>query len=121
MSDVRRGRDTVLDRPVAIKLLRGDRDPRSVARFEREARVLARLVHPNVVGVFDVDAEGDERFIVMELVEGATLREVLKAEGWLAPQRAAKMPRPVVDLGRGRPLLWLRSEVEAWARSTGRL
>jgi eukaryotic-like serine/threonine-protein kinase len=62
--------DTALDRPVAIKLLRGERDRVSIARVEREARVLARLHHPNVVTVFDVDAEGDERFIVMELSKG---------------------------------------------------
>jgi serine/threonine protein kinase len=74
MSEVRRGEDTVLGRPVAIKLLRGDGDPRSVARFEREAHVLARLQHPNVV---------------MELVEGPTLREVLSAEERLKAYRAA--------------------------------
>jgi serine/threonine protein kinase len=88
MSEVRRGEDTVLRRPVAVKLLRGDGDPRSVARFEREARVLARLQHPNVVTVFDVGADGDDRFIVMELVDGPTLRDVL-AEGRLDPSRAA--------------------------------
>jgi serine/threonine protein kinase len=79
----------VLHRPVAIKLLRGDGDPRSVARFEREAQVLARLQHPNVVTVFDVGADGADRFIVMELVNGPTLREVLNGEERLEPRRAA--------------------------------
>jgi serine/threonine protein kinase len=91
MSEVRRGKDTTLGRAVAIKLLRGDGDPRSVARFEREAHVLARLQHPNVVSVFDVGADGDDRFIVMELVEGPTLRGVLDAEGRLEPDRAASI------------------------------
>jgi serine/threonine protein kinase len=89
MSEVRRGEDNTLGRPVAIKLLRGDGDPRSVARFEREARFLARLQHPNIVTVFDIGADGDDRFIVMELVEGPTLREVLSAEGKLEASRAA--------------------------------
>jgi serine/threonine protein kinase len=88
MSEVRRGVDIALSRPVAIKLLRGDGDPRSVARFEREAQVLARLQHPNVVTVFDVGADGDDRFIVMELVEGQTLRDVLNANRPLKPARA---------------------------------
>jgi eukaryotic-like serine/threonine-protein kinase len=91
MSEVRRGNDTALRRAVAIKLLRGDGDPRSVARFEREAHVLALLQHPNVVTVFDIGADADDRFIVMELVEGPTLREVLEAEGRLEPDRATSI------------------------------
>jgi serine/threonine-protein kinase len=88
MSEVRRGLDTVLLRPVAIKLLiEGDRT--SVARFEREARVLANLQHPNVVSVFDVGTDGADRYIVMELVEGPTLREVLNEDERLEPGRAA--------------------------------
>ena len=91
MSEVHRGRDTTLDRPVAIKLLRGDGDQRSVARFQQEAQVLARLQHPNIVTVFDVGVDETDRFIVMELVEGSTLREVLNAEGRLEPKRAASI------------------------------
>ena len=88
MSEVRRGEDVVLRRPVAIKLLRDLGDSRSVARFEQEARILARLQHPDVVTVFDSGVDNDERFIVMELVEGPTLRELLDAEGRLALNRA---------------------------------
>jgi predicted Ser/Thr protein kinase len=91
MSEIRRGDDVLLRRPVAIKLLREDRDPRSVARFEQEAQILARLHHPNVVTVFDTGVDGSERFIVMELVEGPTLRELLDREGRLAPERAAEI------------------------------
>ncbi len=91
MSEVRRGEDLLLRRPVAIKLLLDYGDPRSVARFEQEARILARLQHPNVVTVFDTGVDGQNRFIVMELVEGPTLREVLDAEDRLALERAGKI------------------------------
>jgi serine/threonine-protein kinase len=91
MSEVRRGDDVLLRRPVAIKLLRDDGGPRSVARFEQEAQILARLHHPNVVTVFDTGVDGGERFIVMELVEGPTLRELLDREGRLTPERAAEI------------------------------
>jgi eukaryotic-like serine/threonine-protein kinase len=91
MSEVRRGEDTVLQRPVAVKLLLDDGDPRSVARFQQEARILARLQHPNVITVFDAGVDGGDRFIVMELVEGPTLRELLDADGRLAPERASEI------------------------------
>jgi serine/threonine protein kinase len=96
MSEVRSGLDTVLLRRVAIKLLvEGDRT--SVARFEREARVLANLQHPNVVSVFDVGADGEDRFIVMELVEGPTLRELLNEDQRLEPDRAAAIAAGVAS------------------------
>src|SRR5262245_53782040 len=91
MSEVRRGEDAVLRRPVAIKLLRDLGDPRAVARFEQEARILARLQHPDVITVFDSGIDHDERFIVMELVEGPTLRELIDEEGRLAPERAGEI------------------------------
>ena len=91
MSEVRRGEDTVLRRPVAVKLLLDDGDPRSVARFQQEAQILARLQHPNVITVFDAGVDGGDRFIVMELVEGPTLRELLDADGRLAPERAGEI------------------------------
>ena len=91
MSEVRRGEDTLLGRPVAVKLLLDYGDPRSVARFQQEAQILARLHHPNVISVFDTGVDGGDRFIVMELVEGPTLRELLDIEGRLAPERAAEI------------------------------
>jgi predicted Ser/Thr protein kinase len=91
MSEVRRADDVLLRRPVAVKLLREDGDPRSIARFKQEAQILARIHHPNVVTVFDTGVDGGEGFIVMELVEGPTLREVLDREGRLAPERAAEI------------------------------
>jgi eukaryotic-like serine/threonine-protein kinase len=91
MSEVRRGEDTLLGRPVAVKLLLDYGDPRSVALFQQEAQILARLHHPNVISVFDTGVDGGDRFIVMELVEGPTLRELLDTEGPLAPQRAGEI------------------------------
>ena len=78
----------LLRRPVAIKLLLDYGDPRSVALFQQEAQILARLQHPNVISVFDAGVDDGDRFIVMELVEGPTLRELLDTEGRLAPERA---------------------------------
>src|SRR5262245_20351643 len=75
MATVYRARDLKLDREVAIKLLAdnlaGDEEVRK--RFSREARLAARLDHPNVVQVFDVGEDEDRPFIVMEHVEGGTL------------------------------------------------
>jgi eukaryotic-like serine/threonine-protein kinase len=91
MSEVRRGEDTLLRRPVAVKLLLDYGDPRSVALFQQEAQILARLQHPNVINVFDTGVDGGDRFIVMELVEGPTLRELLDTDGRLAPERAGEI------------------------------
>jgi len=91
MSEVRRGEDVALRRPVAIKLLRDPGDPRAAARFEQEAQILARLQHPDVVTVFDSGVDHDEQFIVMELVEGPTLRELLDEESRLGSERAAEI------------------------------
>lgn len=85
MSSVYRGADTRLDRPVAIKVM----DPRFaddrsfVERFEREARSAARLHHPHVVTVHDQGVDGDHIFLVMELVDGGTLRDLLDQRGLL--------------------------------------
>lgn len=89
MSTVYRGTDTRLDRPVAIKVMdpRFTGDPVFVHRFEREARAAARLHHPGVVGVYDqgIDRspDGDHVFLVMELVDGGTLRDLLHERGAL--------------------------------------
>jgi serine/threonine-protein kinase len=79
MATVWRGRDLRLDRPVAIKALTGPwlADATAMARFDREARTAARLAHPNIVSVHDVGSHDGSRFLVMELIEGATLAEML--------------------------------------------
>ena len=77
-SDVYAAEDTILHRRVALKVLRGhDAGESKWRRFQREARSASMLNHPNVVTVFDVGREGDEHYIVMELVEGETLRQRL--------------------------------------------
>src|SRR6266853_33021 len=75
MGEVYRARDTKLDREVAIKVLPAAvaRDPERLARFEREAKVLASLNHPNIAQIYGVEESGGFRALVMELVDGATL------------------------------------------------
>ncbi len=73
------GRDTTLDRPVAIKALPEHlaEDPERLARFEREARTLAQLSHPNVAGIYGVEEQDGTRYLVLEYVEGETLADRL--------------------------------------------
>lgn len=102
MSTVHRGTDTRLDRPVAIKVMdpRLAGDPAFRTRFEREARSAARIDHPAVVDVHDQgdDVRGPEPvlFLVMELVEGGTLRDVLRARGPLGVPAALAVLAPVL-------------------------
>src|SRR5262245_4915325 len=75
MATVWRGVDMRLDRPVAVKVLDEARpaDPAAAQRFDREARVVARLAHPNVVAVYDVGRDRGMAYLVMELVDGGSL------------------------------------------------
>ena len=96
MAEVHRGRDVRLGREVAVKVLRADlaRDPSFQARFRREAQAAASLNHPAIVAVYDTGEEdmlGTQPYIVMEYVEGRTLRDVLKIEGRLMPRRAMEI------------------------------
>src|SRR6266571_8684889 len=80
MGEVYRARDMKLKREVAIKILPEEfsRDPDRIARFQREAEVLAALNHPNIAAIYDLaEAEGS-RFLVLEFVEGETLAERIK-------------------------------------------
>ena len=92
MADVELAHDDVLDRQVAVKILhsRYSDDPAFRERFKREARAAASLNHPNMVAVYDTGDEDGRPFIVMEFVNGRSLREVLRREGVL-PQRAAEI------------------------------
>lgn len=85
--------DERLDRRVAVKVLKPElaSDPRFVERFRREARAAGALSHPNVATVFDFGEDGDEPFIVMELIEGRDLARVLREEGPLPPDRARRI------------------------------
>jgi serine/threonine protein kinase len=97
MSEVHRGRDLRLGRDVAIKVLRADlaRDPSFQTRFRREAQNAASLNHPAIVAVYDTgETQGETGtipYIVMEYVDGETLRDLLKREGSLAPKRAMEI------------------------------
>jgi serine/threonine protein kinase len=79
MAEVRAGRDTRLDRPVAVKIMRSELSHQQLVRdrFESEARLAARLNHPNVVAVFDSGEAAGAPYIVMERLPGETLRDRL--------------------------------------------
>lgn len=91
MAEVYLARDTFLERDVALKVLSPElaRDPSFVQRFRREAQAAANLSHPGIVAVFDWGEEDGSYFIVMEYVEGSTLRDVIRGGGRLDPDRAA--------------------------------
>jgi hypothetical protein len=97
MAQVFEARDRLLDRRVAVKVLdsRLAGDTEFVARFQREARSVAKLNHPNVVAVYDTGVEDGTHFLVMEYVEGRTLADHLR-EGPLAPERAVQVGREVL-------------------------
>ena len=91
MGEVYRARDSRLGREVAVKVLPQDHAADSAvrARFEREARTVSALSHPNICTLFDVGHEGDARYLVMELIEGESLADRL-AKGPLTPDLALK-------------------------------
>src|SRR5271166_2019144 len=91
MAQVYRARDNLLDRPVALKVLFPELsvDRAFVERFRREAQAAANLSHPNIVPVFDWGEDAGTYFIVMEFVDGSPLSAILRAQGALAPTRAA--------------------------------
>ena len=80
MGQVYRARDTSLDRDVALKVLPDafTADPDRLARFEREAKVLASLNHPNIGAIYGLETSGDTRALVLELIEGPTLADRIK-------------------------------------------
>lgn len=83
-----KAQDKKLGRTVAIKKLHPECDGMAVSRFKREAQSIAQLNHRNVVGVYDVGQDGDDIYLVMELVEGGTLRDLLKQKGKLSLEQA---------------------------------
>ena len=91
MGEVYRARDTRLDRDVAIKLLPDllARDPDALSRFEREAKAVAALSHPNILAIHEFGSANDVVYAVTELLEGDTLRERLTS-GPIAPRRAVE-------------------------------
>ena len=97
MADVYEGRDNLLNRRVAIKVLHSQysADEAFVKRFRREAQAAANLSHPNIVGIYDWGQAQNTYFIVMELVDGRSLRDVLRSEGALLPRRATEITAEV--------------------------
>ena len=93
-----RGLDLRLDRPVALKIMdsRYAGDQHFLTRFQREARAVARLKDPGLVAVYDQGIEGRHPFLVMELVEGGTLRELLRERGPMPPHAVAAVLAPVL-------------------------
>ncbi|CAN3129667.1 Serine/threonine-protein kinase PknL [Mycobacterium sp. smrl_JER01] len=101
MSGVYRGLDLRLDRPVALKIMdaRYAGDEHFLTRFQREARAVARLKDPGLVAVYDQGPgtpAGQPPYLVMELVEGGTLRELLRERGPMPPHAVAAVLRPVL-------------------------
>lgn len=98
MGEVYRATDTKLGRDVAIKMLPAAvaQDAERLARFEREARSLASLNHPNIVTIFSVEEDGGSRFLAMELVEGRSL-DTLLAVGGLSLPRFFEIAVPLAD------------------------
>ena len=95
------GWDPLIDRRVAIKTVRlpdaGDEEAaEGLARFKREAQAAGRLTHPNIVGVFDYAETDEVAFIVMEFVEGRSLKEVLAANERMAAPEAARLMADVL-------------------------
>jgi serine/threonine-protein kinase len=97
MSEVHHGHDVRLGREVAIKVLRADlaRDPQFQERFRREAQNAAALNHPAIVAVYDTGEASTDvgalPYIVMEFVEGRTLRDIVKTEGPMSQKRAMEV------------------------------
>lgn len=99
MANVYLGYDTILDRNVAIKILRGDlsSDEKFVRRFQREALSASSLAHPNIVEMYDVGEDDGIYYIVMEYVEGKTLKQLLKKRGSLTLSEAIDIMLQLTD------------------------
>src|SRR5712691_5003705 len=98
MGEVYRARYTKLKREVAIKLLPEEfsRDPDRIARFQREAEVLASLNHPNIAAIYDLEEAEGSRFLVLEFVEGETLAERI-ARGAIPVEEALNIARNICE------------------------
>src|ERR1700693_4860943 len=98
MGEVYRAHDTRLNRDVALKVLPEAfaRDSQRMARFEREAKVLASLNHPNIAAIYGLEESGPIRALVMELVEGPTLAERIRG-GAIPVDEALPIARQVAD------------------------
>jgi eukaryotic-like serine/threonine-protein kinase len=98
MGEVYRAHDSRLGREVAVKVLpeRSSRDPQALARFEREARAVAALSHPNILAIFDIGVDRGVHYLVTELLEGETLRRRLTTAE-IAWRTAAEIAAAIAD------------------------
>ena len=99
MAAVYKALDLRLNRMVAVKILRDSysADPQFLERFKREAQQAASLNHPNIVRVFDVGDDGDYHYIVMEYVEGSSLKDKIVREGPFSTQEALEIGAEISD------------------------
>ncbi len=99
MANVYLAYDTILDRDVAVKVLRGDlaNDEKFVRRFQREALNASSLSHPNIVEVYDVGDDNGQYFIVMEYIEGKNLKDLLKKRGKLTVSEVVDIMSQIAD------------------------
>ncbi|HTD49382.1 MAG TPA: Stk1 family PASTA domain-containing Ser/Thr kinase [Acidimicrobiia bacterium] len=99
MAEVYLARDQSLDRPVALKALFPEyaREPSFVERFRREAQAAANLNHPNIVAIYDWGQESGTYFIVMEYVQGRSLRDLIRSEGPLEAGQAADITAEIAS------------------------
>lgn len=99
MANVYLANDTFLDRKVAVKVLRGDlsTDEKFIRRFQREAYAASALSHPNIVEMYDVGEDKGTYFIVMEYIEGRTLKQLLKKRGSLTSPEVVDIMLQLTD------------------------
>ncbi|HEX5983358.1 MAG TPA: protein kinase [Solirubrobacterales bacterium] len=93
MSNVYKATDRILERTVAVKILAEhlSDDERFVRRFRREALAVAKLIHPNIVQVYDTGVDGGRHYIVMEFVDGRSGAQILQRQGPVEPEVAAEI------------------------------
>lgn len=93
MADVYKARDHKLNRLVAVKIMKSEfkEDPTFIQKFRKEAQAAAGLAHPNIVNVYDVGDDGGLYYIVMELVEGITLKDYITKKGRLSVKEATSI------------------------------
>ena len=99
MANVYLAYDTILDRNVAVKVLRGDlaNDEKFVRRFQREALAASSLSHPNIVEVYDVGEDAGQYYIVMEYIEGKHLKQLIKKRGTITISEVIDIMQQIAD------------------------
>lgn len=99
MADVYLAIDTIINREVAIKILRGEleNDPVTLLRFQREANAASKLNHENVVQVYDVGNSENRHFIVMEYIRGRTLKQLIQLRGALHKEEAISIMKQLLS------------------------